>query len=131
LIDAEKARSPVVWMCRLLGVSRSTFSAWRNRAETGSAARRRELAEHVRRVFDAARGTDGCRRVAAAVNRDGIACSVGLVADLIRGLELRAGQPRADRRTTLPGEQPVGSPDLIRRDFTAERPGVRLVGDIT
>jgi len=25
----------------------------------------------------------------------------------------------------------VTSPDLIGRDFTAERPGVRLVGDIT
>jgi putative transposase len=131
LIDAEKANYPVVWMCRLLGVSRSTFYAWCNRVETASAARRRELAGHVRRVFDAARGTYGCRRVAAALNREGIACSVGLVADLMRELGLKACQPRAYKRTTLPGEQPLRSPDLIGRDFTAERPGVRLVGDIT
>jgi hypothetical protein len=25
LIDAEKATYPIAWMCRLLGVSRSTF----------------------------------------------------------------------------------------------------------
>ena len=82
-------------------------------------------------MFNAARGTYGCRRVTAALNRDGIACSVGLVADLMRELGLKACQPRAYKRTTLPGQQPTESPDLIGRDFTAARPGTRLVGDIT
>jgi transposase InsO family protein len=118
-------------MCRLLDVPRSSFYAWRNRVETPTAARRRELAAHVTRVFDESRQTSGCRRVAAQLNRDGIECSVGLVADLMRELGLRAVQPRVYRRTTLPGERPVGSPDLIGRDFTAGEPGTRLVGDIT
>ena len=131
LIDAEKATYPIVWMCQLLGVPRSTFYTWRNRAETATMARRRELAGQVRRVFDAARGTYGCRRVAAQLNRDGVACSVGLVADLMRELGLKACQPRAYKRTTVAGAKPVASPDLIGREFTAEQPGVRLVGDIT
>jgi putative transposase len=118
-------------MCRLLGVPRSSFYAWRSRAETATAARRRELAVHVRQVFEAGRGAYGCRRVAAQLNREGHPCSVGLVADLMRGAGLRACQPRAYKRTTLPGEQPVTSPDLISRDFTAQAPGTRLVGDIT
>jgi transposase InsO family protein len=131
VIDAEKANCKIAWMCRLLGVPRSSFYAWRNRAETATAARRRELAAHVRRVFKAGRGAYGCRRVAAQLNREGHPCSVGLVADLMRELGLRACQPRAYKRTTLPGEQPVASPDLIGRDFTATAPGTRLVGDIT
>jgi putative transposase len=131
VIDAEKANYKIAWMCRLLGVPRSSFYAWRNRAETATAARRRELAVHVRRVFDAGRGAYGCRRVAAQLNRDGHLCGVGLVADLMRELGLRACQPRAYKRTTVPGEQPVASPDLIGRDFTAVAPGTRLVGDIT
>jgi transposase InsO family protein len=131
LIDAEKATYPIAWMCRLLGVSRSTYYAWRDRAETATAVRRRDLAARVRRVFDASRGTYGCRRVTAALNREGIACSVGLVADLMRELGLRACQPRAYKRTTLPGQDPVVSADLIGRDFTADAPGTRLVGDIT
>jgi transposase InsO family protein len=69
--------------------------------------------------------------VTAALNRDGIACSVGLVADLMREVGLRACQPRAYKRTTLPSQAPVESPDLIGRKFTATRPGTRLVGDIT
>jgi transposase InsO family protein len=112
VIDAEKANYKIAWMCRLLRVPRSSFYAWRNRAETATAARRRELAVHVRRVFDQGRGAYGCRRVAAE-------------------LGLRACQPRAYKRTTVPGEQPVTSPDLIGRDFTAKAPGQRLVGDIT
>jgi transposase InsO family protein len=118
-------------MCRLLGVPRSSFYAWRNRAETATAVRRRELAVLVKKAFEAGRGAYGCRRVAAQLNRDGQPCSVGLVADLMRELGLRACQPRAYKRTTVPGEDPVTSVDLIGRDFTAETPGARLVGDIT
>lgn len=48
--------------------------------------------------------------------------SVGLVADLMRELGLAAVQPRAYKRTTVAGEHPVSSPDLIGRDFTADAP---------
>jgi putative transposase len=131
VIDAEKASYKIAWMCRLLGVPRSSFYAWRNRAESATAARRRELAVLVKAAFEAGRGAYGCRRVAAQLNQDGHRCSVGLVADLMRELGLRACQPRAYKRTTVPGEQPVASPDLIGRDFTATAPGTKLVGDIT
>jgi putative transposase len=128
---AEKATCKIAWMCRLLEVPRSSFYAWRNEAETATAARRRELASQVRRVFEEGRGAYGCRRVAAQLNRDGHPCSAGLVADLMRELGLRGCQPRAYKRTTVPGEQPVISPDLIGRDFTAAASGQRLAGDIT
>ena len=133
MIDAEKATYPIAWMCRLLNVPRSSFYAWRRQvaAETATAARRRVLGEHVGRVFAAGRGAYGCRRVTAQLNCDGHPCSVGLVADLMRELGLRACQPRAYKRTTVAGEAPVTSPDLIGREFTADQPGRRLVGDIT
>jgi transposase InsO family protein len=43
-------------------------------------------------------------------------------------LELWACQPRPYRITT---EAAASTPDLVKRDFTADRPGVKLVGDIT
>jgi len=106
---------------------------WRGRVETPTAARRRQLATQVRRVFDDSRQTSGCRRVAAQLNREGHECSVGLVADLMRELGLKAVQPRAYKRTTIPGEEPFSVPDLIGRDFHpgSASPGERLVGDIT
>jgi putative transposase len=131
LIDVEKANYDITFMCRLLKVARSSFYAWRNRVETPTQARRRLLAAQVQAEFDASRKTSGCRRIAAALNRKGIACSVGLVADLMRELGLAAVQPRAYKRTTVPGDAPVPAPDLLQREFTADAVGQRLVGDIT
>jgi len=131
VIDAEKANYPIVFMCRLLRVPRSSFYAWTNRVETPTQTRRRLLAIEVAEEFEASRQTSGCRRIAAALNRRDIECSVGLVADLMRGLGLTAVQPRAYKRTTLPGDSKVAAPDLLDRDFTASAPGQLLVGDIT
>ena len=57
MIEAEKANYPVLWMCTMLTVSRSSFYAWRSRAETPTGLRRRLLGERVAGVFDASRGT--------------------------------------------------------------------------
>lgn len=133
MIQAEKANYKINWMCQMLNVPRSSYYAWTNRAQTPTELRRRELAGHVRRVFDDHHRRFGCRRIAAQLNREGHECSVGLVADLMRELGLKAVQPRAYKRTTIPGEEPVETPDLIDRDFdpTSSAPGERLVGDIT
>jgi putative transposase len=131
LIGAEKGNYDVTFMCALLKVPRSSYYAWTHRAETPTQARRRALAVEVAKEFTNSRQTSGCRRIAAALNRRGIACSVGLIADLMRELGLAAVQPRAYKRTTLPGDAPRPAPDLLGRDFTAEAPGQRLVGDIT
>ena len=132
MIDAEKANYPIAFMCRLLRVPRSSFYAWTCRVESATTARRRELSRAITTVFEESRQTSGCRRITAALNASGIECSVGLVADLMRELGLAAVQPRAYKRTTVPGEDVVVTPDLIARDFTTSgAPGERLVGDIT
>src|SRR5688500_18348668 len=118
-------------MCRLLRVPRSSFYAWANRVETPTQARRRALAAAITAEFESSRQTSGCRRITAALNRRGIECSIGLVADLMRELGVAAVQPRAYKRTTVPGNAPVAAPDLLERDFAADAPGQRLVGDIT
>ncbi|GAB2711178.1 hypothetical protein [Kitasatospora kifunensis] len=42
------------------------------------------------------------------------------------------GVPRRRRQgLTRQARKPVFAPDLIGRDFTAPRPGIRLVGDMT
>jgi putative transposase len=132
LIEAEKATYKIAWMCALLGVARSSFYAWRARVETPTGARRRQLAVLVAEAFAASRQVHGCRRITRDLNDAGHDCSVGTVAAIMRQLGLKAVQPRAYKRTTVPGEAPVPAPDLIGRDFaTGGTPGTRLVGDIT
>jgi putative transposase len=131
LIDAEKAIDPIVWMCSMLRVARSSFYQWRSRAVTATAIRRVELAVLVEEVFEEFRQTYGCRRIARELNARGVARSVGLVADLMRELGLKAVQPRAYRVTAVLGVDDEYPIDLIGRDFTADEPGTKLVGDIT
>lgn len=133
MIEAEKATYPISWMCQVLRVPRSTFYDWRRQVQTvtATAARRAELAGLVAEVFDGFRQTYGCRRIARELNARGVACSVGLAADLMRELGLKAVQPRAYRVTTTHGEHDAYPVDLLERDFTSSKPGTRLVGDIT
>lgn len=51
------------------------------------------MAAHIQLAFDDQRRF-GCR-IATQLNREGNKCSVGLVADLMRELELKAIQPRS------------------------------------
>lgn len=64
------------------------------------------------------------------LRRDGERVSLRLVGELMAAQHLLACQPRAWRRTTLPG-QAAAVPDRLERDFAAAVPGTRLVGDIT
>jgi hypothetical protein len=135
LIEAEKANFPIDWMCGQLGVVRSSFYAWRERAGqvTATQARRQALGVEIERIFNEQRGTAGCRRIAAILNDEGHPASVGLVADLMRELGLAAIQRKAYKRTTVPDDKAQVFSDKLDRDFAPEshRPGEALVGDIT
>ncbi len=131
-IKAEKATYPVAWMCRLLGVARSSFYAWNTAVEavTATAAGRARYTELVRKEFTRQRGRAGCRTITALLNSRGHPCSVGFVAAIMRANNLVAVQPRPDKRTTVPGKDPTPATDLIGRDFTPGGvPGTRLVAD--
>ena len=131
-IDAEKAHYPIVKMCVWLQVSTSGFYAWRDRPASATARRRARLAALIPAIFDAADGTYGYRRIHAALLRQGEDCGPELVRDLMRELRLVPCQPRPWRPTTTqPGQGGQAIPDLMGRDFTADAPGGKLVGDIT
>ncbi|MDF2705059.1 MAG: family transposase, partial [Nonomuraea muscovyensis] len=85
----------------------------------------------VAEIFADSHETYGYRRVHAALLRRGEHCSAELVRALMREQGLIPAQVRAFRPvTTIQGDY-RGIPDLVGRDFTAERPGTKLVGDIT
>lgn len=122
---------PLTRMLSWLGVSKSGFYEWRDRAPSASEQRREQLKAKITEVFDKFGGTYGYRRIHAELVRAGEQVGDELVRQLMRELGLVAVQPRPFRTTTIRGEHDVTVPDLVQRDFTAERPGTKLVGDIT
>jgi transposase InsO family protein len=122
----------IVKMCRWLEVSRSHFYKWRNAPETATAKRRGELALIIKKSFDDSNETYGYRRVHADLAAWGVPCGPELVRSIMREHGLEPCQPKPWRFSLTEGdglEHDV--PDLVNRDFTAEKPGEKMVGDIT
>lgn len=137
-IDAERAAAAeaaelptVARMCALLEVSKSGFYEWRHRPVSAAQRRRELLADMVRALFEAFDATYGYRRIHAELVRAGERVGPELVRKLMREMGLIPVQPKPFRTTTEPDPHAPDTVDLVKRDFTAQRPGTKVVGDIT
>ncbi len=127
----HQADYPVVRLCRLAGVARSTFYAWRSRRPSQRALANEVLLEQISEIHQASRGTYGRVRMLGQLERRGAHANHKRVARLMRIHGIRGiGGPgkRAHRR---PGRHSAPAPDLLQRDFTAVRPDERWVADLT
>ncbi len=132
LNSATEPSPPIGRMCVLLEVSRSGFYDWRDRPASATAQRRGQLMLVVRKSFEDSNETYGYRRVHADLVGWGVPAGPELVRALMREMGLEPCQPRPWRHNlTEADERPAPIPDLLGRDFTAEAPGVKMVGDIT
>lgn len=132
-IEAEKTTHGVALLCRILGVARSSFYAWLA-ARPAAAARQADeeaLAVQIRRIHTDSRGAYGVPRVHAALRRQGLAINRKRVERVMAERGIRGITRRKRRGLTRPDKKAAPAPDLLGRDFTAARPGTKLVGDIT
>jgi len=133
-------RVPHTVVCALLGVSVAWFYKWLGRA-TGPGAvsglhtdrdrRRDTLDRAVAVAFRKARGLHGSPRVHADLRDEGWTVSEKTVADSMRRQGLVARRIRRRNGLTRQDKTAPKFPDLLRRDFTAQRPNAKWVGDIT
>jgi putative transposase len=137
-IDAGRAAAgeaaellTVARMCALVEVSKSGFYEWRHRPESAAQRRRELLADKIAALFQAFNATYGYRRIHAELLRAGERVGPELVRKLMGEMGLITVQPRPFRTTTEPDPHASDTVDLVRRDFTAQRPGTKVVGDIT
>jgi putative transposase len=77
LIEAEKARHSVPLLCRLLGVSRSGYYAWRIRPPSGRARFEAVLSEKIETIHRNSRATYGAPRVHAELRAIAVSVAPG------------------------------------------------------
>lgn len=130
-IESEEGNYPVASMCRWARVSRSGYYDWRGRPQSATAARREVLAAEVQFAFAHSDGTYGYRRIHAQLARWGTMADPETIRAIMGELGLVACQPRPFHPITTIAGDAATLPDLLGRDFTADAPGVKLVGDIT
>ena len=130
-----KHRVPHAKCCRWLGVSESWFYKWHDREPTRRELRRAELDGAVRASFEDSGGTPGTYgspRVWEDLAEAGWAESKKTVAASMARQGLAGRSPKRKRRSlTRPDKAAKPIPDLVGRDFTAERVDQRWCGDLT
>jgi transposase InsO family protein len=130
-MSAEKAEFPITRVCEAMQVSRSGFYASRSRPESVHALDDRRLRVQVRASFDESRRRYGSPRVHRDLVEQGIRVSPKRVARLMREDGLKARARKRFKMTTMSDhDQPVAA-NLLDRQFEAQSPNQRWVGDTT
>jgi putative transposase len=130
-IEAERARHSVPLLCRLLGVSRSGYYAWRNRPPSERFRFDAVLLEKIEMIQRNSRATYGAPRVHAELRAIGIRCARKRVARLMRLAKLRGSLRGRRMRTTQRLALRQAAPDLVGRNFSSGEPDHLWVADIT
>ena len=129
-MSENQAAFPIVTMCRLLGVSPSGYYAWTERQPSRRSQADATLVAEIRAAHAASRGIYGAPRIHVDLAAKGIRVGRKRVARLMSAAGLAGVSRRKFVHTTVKGSGRQ-APDLVDRNFTAERPNLLWVADIT
>jgi putative transposase len=117
-------------MCRVLDVSSSGYYAWVKRPPSARAVTDAALIVEIRAAHAASKGTYGAPRLQIDLADAGIRVSRKRIARLMRNAGL-AGVSRRKGAITTVRDGARQAPDLVDRNFAADRPNMLWVADIT
>lgn len=133
-------RMPHTVTCAVLSISPAWFYKWITRAQSPSAStglhttrdrRRGTVDRAVAVVFDKAKGLHGSPRLHADLRAEGWTVTEKTVAESMRRQGLVARRIKRRNGLTRQDKTAPKFPDLLNRNFTADRSNAKWVGDIT
>ena len=132
-IEGRSDNYPVVFMCRVLRVSKSGYYDWRGRPESSQSRLNRELAEKIQDIRKENKRllAYGSPRMREELVDLGYSCSKNRVARVMRDSGIRARYKRRFRATT---DSKHGNPvaaNVLARRFDVDAPDRAWVTDIT
>jgi transposase InsO family protein len=130
-IDNHRDEFPVTRMCKVLKVSRSGYYAWRTRPVSAREMANRELADKIEAVYNESDGTYGSPRIHSELQAQGVVCGKSRVERLMMLRRLCAKQHKRYHSTTKRNRAHRAAPNLLKRNFTTERPNQVWLSDIT
>jgi putative transposase len=136
-IDENRSLYGVEPICDVLPIAPSTYYEHRSRVRDPElrperAKRDEKLSGEIRRVWDEHFAVYGAEKVWLQLRREGVDVARCTVERLMRVNGLRgAVRGRAFKVTTVADAAAVRPPDLVQREFRAERPNQLWVADLT
>lgn len=131
ILDHEKEYS-VKRMCKVFGIRRSGYYAWKKRPKSAREQANIELLGKVQEAFETSRQTYGSLRIRHFWLKKGFAYSRYRIARLMKKAHLVP--LRAQKWHPQTTKQRLGArtaPNLLNQEFTASRPDEKWVSDIT
>jgi len=130
-IRYHKHEFPVEKMCQALQVSRGGYYAWLDRPHSKREKENKKLLERIKAIHKESHKIYGSPRITDSLHNEGYTVSRPRVARLMRKNNIRAKTHRKFKVTTDSDHRYALSPDLLKQNFSADRPGKIWVSDIT
>ncbi len=121
----------IVLMCKILGVSRSGFNRWRDRAISPRQARRGRMETVVKDTYEKFEAAYGAPRLTKELNELGYPCSVNYIAKIMAEQGIKARNRKGFNYSRHSLTMNNVSDNLLWRDFKAEHPNQKWTSDIT
>lgn len=126
-----KSEFSIERMSKILKASRSGYYKFLKSAPSKRDKENEELLIKIKAIHKESRHTYGSPRIHAELVAQGEACSRKRVSRLMRKEGLQAKMKRRFKVSTKVDIKAKASPNLLKKDFTAEQPNQRWVADIT
>ena len=130
-IEDHRDEFPVTLMCKGLAASPSGYYAWRERPPSAGEMANQKLFKKIEVVYNENYGVYGSPRIYRELADQGVACSENRIARLMRLRGLQAKQTKRFKTTTKRNRAHAVAPNLLKRDFEADRPDQKWLADIT
>jgi len=122
---------PIEKMCKVLGVSRSSYYSWLSRDPSKRSVENEELSNHIKKIYELSKRTYGSPRVTIKLQEEGLHVSRRRVARLMKRQNLKSIIRKKWVITTDSRHNYPVVENKLNRDFNVTRPGQVWVSDIT
>lgn len=126
-----KHRLNVSGVLRILGVSRSGYSAFKKRRPSGSRVKKERRMEEIRTIHEESHEIYGAPKIAAKMRQGGERISDRTVGKYMREMGVRACYRKRRTRTTRSENFSSELKNILNRDFRPESPNAAWCTDIT
>ena len=131
-METNRSKYPVAKMAQWLNISRSGYYAWRKRHPSLRDMENRQMLEEIRRIHEEYRRVYGSRKMTQELNkRLDRPVNHKRVERIMKENSIRSKVTKKYKATTNSRHNLPVAPNILDRNFTAERPAQKMVSDIT
>ncbi len=131
-IEQNRSRYRIAKMAQWLQVSKSGYYAWRKRSKSLRSTENEALLKEIIQIHEASHGAYGGRKITHEINRKSEKpVSHKRAGRIMRENGIRSKSHKKYKAATSSKHNLPVAENILNRDFTAGRPGQKMVSDIT